>query len=131
MAWTFFEYVGSNDRGVVRDWFKRLPHGTSQQVEAAVDALVEELQQLTCDVFDRSHNVGQLRHSCSDYFELRVKVQKVQYRPIGFYGPARREFTLLGITTEKGGVLVDDQDCSRIKERRKSILNRSHIREYL
>jgi hypothetical protein len=131
MAWTFLEYVGANGRGVIRDWFNTLPHGTRQRVAVAVDTLVEELEILDCDAFDRSHGVGQLRHQCADYFELIVRVDKVQYRPIGYYGPDRREFTLLGMSTEKGGVLVNDRDCAKVKQRRATIINRSNIRGYL
>jgi hypothetical protein len=131
MMWKFFEYVGSNGRGIMRDSYRKLPHGTSQRVEAAVDALVEELERLDCEAFDRSHGVGQLRHKCSGFFELILKVDKAQYRPMGYYGPGKREFTLLGMSIEKGGVLVDDSDCSKVKERHSLIINRSHIREYL
>jgi hypothetical protein len=131
MAWTFFEYVGANGRGALRDSFKRLPNGTSQRVEAAVDTLVEELERLNCDVFDRSHGVGQLRHVCAGLYELVVKVDRTQYRPIGYYGPEKREFTLLGLDIEKDGKLVDDPDCATMKGRRALIINRSHIREYL
>jgi hypothetical protein len=131
MAWTFFEYVGASGRGVVRDWIGRMPNGTRQRVEAQLDALVGELELLDCDAFDRPHGVGQLRHDCAGFFELILKVDRVQYRPIGYYGPARREFTLLGMSAERGNVLVDDHDCSKVRGRHATIINRSHIREYL
>ena len=37
-------------------------------------------------------------------FELRVVSAGIQYRPIGFYGPSRGEFTLLIGTVEKSKI---------------------------
>jgi hypothetical protein len=39
-----------------------------------------------------------------DLVELRVVHAGVQYRPLGFYGPERREFTLVLGTKEKSAI---------------------------
>lgn len=40
-----------------------------------------------------------------------IKLDRVQCRLIGFFGPARREFTLLLVAKEKGGKLIPRTAC--------------------
>lgn len=52
----------------------------------------------------------------ADLYELRVVNSGVQYRPFGFYGPGKREFSLLAGGTEKGKVprrLLEVADARR------------------
>ena len=56
-----------------------------------------------------------------DIYELRVCSCGVQYRPLGCFGPAKKEFTILIGSIEKGGKLPKD-DCETAAERRKTIL---------
>src|ERR1017187_9973171 len=122
LAWSFFVYVTPNGRDAIRDWIKGRPAGTRQRLQAALDALISDLMLINSDhPFDRSQGVGQLRHKCADLFELIMKVDKAQYRAIGFYGPDRGEFTLLSMDTEKGSRLEEDPNCERAHDRRATI----------
>lgn len=41
-----------------------------------------------------------------DYYEIRFQADKVQQRPIGYFGPKSNEFTILLWATEKGNRLL-------------------------
>jgi hypothetical protein len=48
--------------------------------------------------------------------ELRVVYSGVQYRPLGFYGPGRREFTIVLGSVEKGALparVLETADANR------------------
>jgi len=131
LEWTFFEFVSSTGRRAVRDWIGTFPKGTRARVKASVDALVSELQLLPNDQFERENGVGQLRHDCSGLFELVMKVEKIQVRPIGFYGPGRREFTLLAGAVEKGNDFEPRTVCETANERKRLVASdRRFICEY-
>lgn len=62
--------------------------------------------------------VGTLRHDCKGLFEIRFKVNNVQYRPIGYYS-GEMEFTILFFAIEKGGQFVPPTTCKQIAQKRK------------
>ncbi len=130
MAWTFYRYVGPEQRDVVLDWIKKQPAGTSARIKAALDVAVIQLQLVERERFSRADGVGQLRRKCGGFFELLLWVDKAQYRPIGVYGPGEREFTILSIDREKGDELIEDPDCERPKRRKPYINDRKNIIEY-
>jgi hypothetical protein len=53
-----------------------------------------------------------LHGECHGFGEVRIKLERVQWRPIGFFGPARLEFTILLIASEKGGKLRPKETCA-------------------
>ncbi len=57
-----------------------------------------------------------------DYFEIRFMADRVQQRPIGYFGPESGKFTILLWATEKGGKL-SPADWYEIAERRRTQLN--------
>jgi hypothetical protein len=118
MAWIFRDFV--NDRGdnEIRQWLDSLP----KAVRFKIDARLRYLQ-----------NVGQLKFPYvekwvgeDDLYEVRVVFSGDQYRSIGCYGPARRDFTLLIGAVEKGGKLEPRQAVSIAKARMALI----HRKEY-
>jgi hypothetical protein len=64
-----------------------------------------------------------------DLYELRVVFAGTQYRPFGFYGPRRRQFTLLVGGIEKGG--VPKKLLAAADERRKIVqADSTRVREH-
>jgi hypothetical protein len=62
--------------------------------------------------------------------EIRFLVGNIQYRPIGFFGPNRNEFTVLVWATEKGDEFVPKNAPSLADDRRKLIeanSQRAHV----
>jgi hypothetical protein len=58
-----------------------------------------------------------------DFFEIRFCANRVQQRPIGYFGPNGNDFTILLWATEKGGKLKPADWCSKANRRRNEILN--------
>jgi hypothetical protein len=59
-----------------------------------------------------------LHGECAGLGEMRIKLDRVQWRPIGFFGPARSEFTILLIAKEKGGRFAPRDACSIAQKRK-------------
>ena len=55
--------------------------------------------------------------------ELVIKGKKVQLRPLGCFGPYRKEFTLLLGAKEKGGKFVPKDAPDRAKERQELVMS--------
>ncbi len=92
--WQFFDYVSSAGHNEIKEWLDSLSKTAKAEINAMILAQRPSLR-LERPVW------GQLD---GGLVELRVKVENVQYRPIGCYGPGRRrEFTFLVGATKKAG----------------------------
>lgn len=58
-----------------------------------------------------------------DFFEIRFFSERLQQRPIGYFGPKNNEFTLLLWAVEKGGKFLPENWCSKANDRRNQIIN--------
>ncbi len=126
MAWTFYHYVNDSTRDVITDWIADQPAGTKVRLRAKLNTLLNQLR--VVDRLDRATGVGQLRRECGGLFELILFVDKIQYRPIGCYGPAKTgEFTLLAGAIEKGGKFTEPDICRRAHDRRSRIHDKRHV----
>lgn len=56
------------------------------------------------------------------FIEVRFEVRNVQYRPLGFFGPARGDFTFVIPTEERGGQLRPPNALATAVTRRELIL---------
>ena len=98
--WIFRDFLGPHGRNLIHDWLHRLPAAVRADINARIRHL-EVTEKLT-----RPH-VGKLKGECKGLIELRVKVDKIQYRPLACYGPERGEITLLmGATTKPKHLLT-------------------------
>lgn len=126
MPWTFHDYVTDNGRNAIRDWIDGQPHGTRARLKAKLNARINELRLV--ERLDRSCGVGQLRRDCAGLYELILLVDKVQFRPIGCYGPGKsREFTLLIGAIEKDRQFTEPDVCRRAHERAARIHDERHV----
>ena len=122
MPWTFWDCLSESKRNVIREWIADQPQGTRQRLKAALNVRLLELEQVE-GPFDRSRGVGQLHGPCKGLHELILKVDKIQFRVIGCYGPAPRgEFTLLAGVAEKDRQFTDSSVCRTAHDRRERIL---------
>jgi hypothetical protein len=128
MPWTFYHYVAANTSGrdVIVDWIAKQPQGTRARLRAQLNARINELRLV--ERLDRSVGVGQLHEECSGLYELILKVDKIQYRPIGCYGPAKQgEFTLLTGAIEQGDKFTEPDVCRRAHERASRISDPRYV----
>jgi hypothetical protein len=53
--------------------------------------------------------------------EIRFKSRRVQQRPLGYFGPERKEFTFLFPAIEKGGQFIPKNAVERAEDRKRIV----------
>jgi len=121
-CWIFRDYLNVRGENEVLRWTNSLP----QKAQAKIDTIILLLRGF--EVWPEQY-VSAVR-GCPGIFELKVKWGGIQYRPLGFYGPGRREFTLLLGAIEKGGKLPPNA-CDTASQRKRIVLrDRGRSREH-
>lgn len=92
--WTFRDYVAANGVNEIHVWLDNL----SARAKAKINWRIQQLGAMPR--FERPLT-GKLRDDCEGFFELRVEVGRVQYRPICCYGPGKTDVTILFGAIEK------------------------------
>jgi hypothetical protein len=87
--WQIMDYCSEADNNLIEEWY----HDLSMDAQAAFDWVTQELSG-TADWRGRS-DFKALRGKHSGFAEIIFRVENVQYRPVGCFGPSRRQFTLL------------------------------------
>lgn len=111
--WTILDYLAADGTNEIRSWLDRLPTAAQVRIDARIGYL-----QIT-RVWPPQYISA--RRDCQGIYELKIVSSGVQYRPLGFYGPERREFTLLMGAIEKGGRVEPRDFCDIALERRKIV----------
>ena len=115
--WRLMSYVTSGGREVVGDWFEAQP----EAVQAAFLVRLEYL--LACPRPEwKRESFDLLSGPCRGLAEIRFKANKVQHRPVGFFGPDRAAFTILICAEERGGRFVPKSTCDIAQKRRSEII---------
>ncbi len=111
--WTFKSFTRPDRRTlIVADWYKE--HEQDEAVQAAFITALKFLRPLPPDGWERPA-VGRLRRECTGLFEIILKVNKVNHRPIG-YMSGESEFTILLFAIEKDRKLPPGT-CEKAKQR--------------
>jgi hypothetical protein len=111
--WAFRDFLDGRGFNVVRKWVVTLP----PVAQAKVDTIILVLQ--ASKIWPAQY-VSALK-GFEGIYELRVCSCGVQYRPLGCHGPAKKQFTILVGSIEKGGKLPK-HDCETAVQRRQIIL---------
>jgi hypothetical protein len=93
-TWIFYDFLDGRGKNLIREWLDGLPDKASAKIDARI------LYMRAIPVWPE-----QYVSSLTDWpklVELRVGSAGSQYRPIGFYGPERHEFTIVLGAIEKG-----------------------------
>jgi Phage derived protein Gp49-like (DUF891) len=114
--WKFRSFVSENGRSIVQDWYDR----QTKTVRAEFDTTLEYLRDLPPTNWNRPF-VGLLGGECDGLVEIRFKVDRVQHRPLGCYGPSQLEFTILFFAIEKDRKFQPPNACP-IARRRKTLV---------
>ena len=127
--WRFLDFVNQRGENEIHQWLNQ----QGPTVKARINALIRNLEILD-RAFDRPDSVGLLRKPpCKgeQLIELIAKIDKVQFRPIGWYGPEPREVTLLVGAIEKGGRFEPRNACHMAIQRKGLVKsNRRHGRDH-
>ena len=94
--WTFYDFQEERGVNTIRQWLDGLP------AKAAAKINTRLLYMMAVSIWPEQYVSSFVGYP--ELVELRIVHAGVQYRPIGFYGPERREFTLVLGTVEKGSI---------------------------
>ena len=89
-------------------------------VQAAFDKRMQFLSQAPSQSW-REPFTKQLDGDCDGLVEIRFKADRVQQRPLGYYGPKRGEFTLLLWAVEKNDRFSPADACTTAIQRRNQV----------
>ena len=122
--WTFKCFLSEQGKDVIDEWYAELPPAA----QGKFDIILEHLRD-TPNTQWNPNLVKPLTNS-DGIFEIRFKVRNVLYRPLGFFGPDRYEFTLLMPAREQGNAFVPRHAQDRAEERKNAVLrDRRRARE--
>ena len=122
-TWKFFDFLDGRGVNLIREWLDSsdVPEKASAKIDARI--LYMQAVRLWPEQYVSSL-VG-----WPELVELRVVSAGSQYRPIGFYGPDRGEFTIVLGAIEKGK--LPKRVLQAADDNRKIVLaDRSRIREH-
>lgn len=119
ISWAFYDFCDSRGNNLIREWLDSLPEKASAKIDTRI-------------LFMRAIRVWpeQYVSSLTDWpglVELRIVSAGNQYRPLGFYGPERHEFTIVLGAVEKGKLrpktleLADENRKIALRDRRRII----------
>jgi hypothetical protein len=94
--WKFNCYKTASGGEPVDDWYASLP----AKAQAKLDTLIEHFKDLPHTKWG-SNYLDDLT-GYEDIFEIRFSSNRIVYRPLGFFGPGRGEFTFLIGAREHG-----------------------------
>ena len=119
MIWTFKDYLDSGGTNVIRSWLDSIPLKAMLKIDSRL-------------LFLRAVKTWPPQYvsaitGWSDLFELRIVSGGNQYRPIGFFGPQQREFTLVHAVIEKRKLQKHILETARA--RRQVIIDDKHRSE--
>jgi hypothetical protein len=87
--WRFLNYCTEEGRNLFREWYEE----QDAAVQAEIDTIIIVLR-ATLDWKGRKDCLP-LKKRHAGLWEVRFTVNKIRYRPVGFFGPKSGEFTLL------------------------------------
>src|SRR5258708_2409251 len=106
--WTFYDFMEERGVNPIRRWLDGIP------VKAAAKINTRILYMMAMPIWPEQY-VSSLK-GWPELVELRLIHSGVQYRPLGFYGPERREFTIVLGSVEKGSLptrVLETADANR------------------
>jgi hypothetical protein len=125
--WTLKSFTAPDGKTtLVSEWLD----AQDEDVQAAFLTRMKFLRGRPENGWDRPQ-VGQLRRGeCKGLYEIVLKVNGVQHRPLGYYS-GKMEFTFVAFATERDGKLVPDGICDTAKQRIKIIEEKKErVREF-
>lgn len=102
--WNLKCYVRPGGGSKVQETYNR----GSDELQAAFDVQMQMLLKLDKEFWKRpsaAKLVQCAKNEFRDYYEIRLFADRVQQRPIGYFGPSEDDFTILVWATERGNQL--------------------------
>ena len=117
--WTFkCYYTASNGAAVIDAWYKR----QDEEVQAELDAILEFFQNRPNAEWRRPKLDTLKGQTCKGLREVRIRAASGVYRLLGYFGPARQEFTLL-VAFHKKSESDTQRNCKIAQQRKREVEN--------
>lgn len=113
--WTFKCFLSQSGRDLIDDWYAELPH----KAQAKLDNLIEHFRDNPHHKWGSNYLKPLVGYEA--IFEVRFQMVNVLYRPLGYFGPQRADFTFLVGAREQGDDFVPRGAPDTASERREII----------
>ena len=87
--WNWMDYLDRRGRNQIDEWFQHIPDSAEAKIEARM------LMMRGLPRNDWASSWVSPYKGVEAIFELRIVHKKIQYRPLWFFGPERRQLTIL------------------------------------
>lgn len=112
--WTFRCYNNSHGEDEINEWY----NAQGYNVQAEMDAVIEYLGERPRAEWVRP-KFAPLSGNCKGLYEIRFKVNNIQYRILGFFGPKRLVFNMVYVFKKKSDEYK--RHCKKAQSRKKEI----------
>lgn len=120
MSWEFLDFVDQRGVNQIKAWVEGLAPSVRSRVKAKFNERLRMLQ--VQPVLNDPKLTKMLDGECDGLMEVRFRSQRVQYRPLAWYGPSTREITLLIGAEERENRFVPSNACQVALQRRTLVL---------
>jgi hypothetical protein len=120
--WTFKVFISSSGVDVFAKWLNTLP----DKDQAKIETIIRRLE--ITKTLGRPYTAKLKGYP--GLYEIIVFSGKIQYRPIGCYGPNQKEFTILIGAIKKGRKFKPKDALNTAYKRSKQINKEEHTNEY-
>jgi len=108
----FLDFTDDSGESVIREWLRGI---ADVQARSDIQELIRRLE------VEKRPSLNDLKKltqgDCKGIWELRIKCNGVQYRPLGYFGPWKNQFTILVGATERDRKLVPRDACATARKR--------------
>ena len=120
------EFVAGSGRGVMSEWYEYLPLEAQRTFEDRLNYLANSPMSSWVRPMYAPAKKG------SGLGKIRFKADRIEYRPLGFFGPGGQQFTLLIGAQERDRKLIPRDAVKQAMRRRDLIIaDGSCIHEYV
>ena len=124
--WTFWGFRTGPNQDVITDWYKERTPETRAKFDQRIRVLRNQPPQHW-----RRPWIDKLERQCEGLWEIRFKADRIQWRPLGFFGPGNGQFTILLFAKEKGNRFVPRLACqTALGLKAKVLMDHGRIRQY-
>ena len=126
MEWRLLTFRSLSGRDEVGDWIR----SWRKKNLAVVLAQLDDIQRLKKEGWPPSYFSLLHGKHCAGLGEIRLKLDRVNFRIISFFGPGQGELTMLLVAVEKDWKLTPRDACEIGQRRKSEIMNdRERARE--
>lgn len=115
MLWTFKTYVSPTGRNDVQSTVDKLDEGVLQHLLTRIRYLANT------DKIDWHEPQAKKLAGVKDVYEIRFQANKIQWRPLGYFGPGKNEFTILLWASHKQNIYTPAEAIDTASKRKRHI----------